>query len=201
MNPKPANDQADLLQLQRGHEAALGRLMARWERRLFAFAWRYLQNAADARELVVETFVRLHQQRLRLRPDTNLPAWLFTTLQNLCRNQHRWRRRHPTTSLDDAKAEHSDTGDGWLLSTAPEDAPDMTAEHDEDLAALAVAIDQLPHDLKGALLLYYYDGLSYREVGEITGCSERCVETRLYRARQRLREKLAAQLSEMTAEV
>ena len=43
---------------------------------------------------------RLHEQRARLRPDTNLSAWLFTTLANLCHNHHRWRLRHPEHSLD-----------------------------------------------------------------------------------------------------
>ncbi|MCX6551320.1 MAG: hypothetical protein NTY02_10015, partial [Acidobacteria bacterium] len=51
---------------------------------------------------VIEVFVRLHQQRARLRPDTNLSAWLFTTLTNFCHNQYRWRRRHPVAALDEA---------------------------------------------------------------------------------------------------
>jgi hypothetical protein len=72
VNPNPDHDRADFGLLRQDDEAALNRLMARWEQRLFAFAWRYLRNAADAREVVIEVFVRLYQQRARLRPDTNL---------------------------------------------------------------------------------------------------------------------------------
>lgn len=196
MKTDPAKDQAELLRLRQGDEGALDRIMARWERPLFAFAWRYLQNAADASELVTETFVRLHQQRQRLRADTNLSAWLFTTLGNLCHNQHRWRRRHAALSLD------APVGDGagnamieenpGLASSDP--APHDALEQTEALAALAEAIGHLPHDLRVTLLLHYYDQLPYREVGEIIGCSERGVETRLYRARQQLRLELAARL-------
>jgi RNA polymerase sigma-70 factor (ECF subfamily) len=69
-------------------------------------------------------------------------------------------------------------------------------EHDETCAAIRAAIDRLPHELKTTILLHHYERLSYREIGAISGCSERGVETRLYRARQRLREELADWLHE-----
>ncbi len=185
MNADPANDQADFARLQRGDDTALDRLMARWEHRLFAFAWRYLRNAADAREAVIEVFVRLHQQRARLRPDTNLSAWLFTTLANHCHNQHRWRRRHPAEPLD-----------GALATPAAQPAPAAEAERDEVLAALGAAIEHLPAELKTAVLLHHYEGWSYRDIAALAHCSERGIETRLYRARQLLREELAAHLHE-----
>ena len=199
MNPNPTNDQADLHLLQQGEDLALNRLMTRWERPLFAFAWRYLQNTADAHDLVAETFVRLYQQRLRLRADTNLPAWLFTTLGNLCHNHHRWRRRHPAVSLEQVgDGPGAVNGHAVELATAAA-APDAALDHSEALAALAAAINRLPHDLKTTVLLHHYEQLSYREIGEITGCSARGVETRLYRARQQLRRELAPQLNETTA--
>jgi RNA polymerase sigma-70 factor (ECF subfamily) len=180
--------------LQEGQDSALNQLIARWQRPLFAFAWRYVQNPTDAHDLVAETFVRLHQQRARLRPDTKLSAWLFTTLSNLCHNHYRWRRRHPSVSLDapidDAEAPAHEA----VASDAP--LPNAALEHDETFAAVRAAVDRLPHDLKLTILLHHFERLSYREIGTITGCSERGVETRLYRARQRLREELAGLLHE-----
>jgi RNA polymerase sigma-70 factor (ECF subfamily) len=58
----------------------------------------------------------------------------------------------------------------------------------EAVAALERALASLPHDLKTVLILHHYEHLSYREIGAVTGCRERGVETRLYRARQLLRE-------------
>jgi RNA polymerase sigma-70 factor (ECF subfamily) len=196
VNPDPASDQAALQALQKGRDTALDELIARWQRPLFAFAWRYVQNQTDAHDLVAETFVRLHQQRDHLRSDTKLSAWLFTTLANLCHNHYRWRRRHPTVSLDAPNDNETNAHD-----TVPSEcaAPDTALEHDESCAAVRTAVDSLPHDLKTTLLLHHYEQLSYREIGSIVGCSERGVETRLYRARQRLREELAGFLRETAA--
>ena len=72
--------------------------------------------------------------------------------------------------------------------------PDRAAEHQETLDELGAALDRLPADLKTTLLLHHFEKMSYREIGAITGCSERGVETRLYRARQRLRQDLTASL-------
>ena len=181
MNPETDGDLSDLHALQAGEENALNRLVARWEKPLFGFAWRYVRNSADARDLAAETLVRLYQNRLKLAADSKVSAWLFTTLVNLCRNHHRWRERHPSMSLEEA------AGREQAAETA---TPGVELEQRETLEALGAAIDRLPHDLKVTLLLHHYERQSYREIGAVVGCSERGVETRLYRARARLREEL-----------
>jgi len=77
-----------------------------------------------------------------------------------------------------------------------EPGPDLMLVRDESLDALKQAIDALPHDLKVSVLLHHYEHLSYQEIASITHCSERGVETRLYRARQQLRKHLAGFLAE-----
>jgi len=193
VNDAPATDLAELRALQDGDDAALNRLIARWERRLFGFAWRYVRNSSDAQDLVATVFVRLYQQRAGLRRDTNVSAWLFTTLTNLCHNLHRWRGRHPGLSLDEA-ADASTGSNRAFMVEAP--LPGEALEQKETLAALAAAIDELSPELKTTLLLHHYERLSYREIAEITGCSEGGVDTRLYRARARLRDALGAHLAQ-----
>ncbi len=193
MPSDPAIDRASLIGLQRGDAAALNRLIERWQRPLLGFACRYVRNAADAQDLVAESFVRLYQKRARLRGDTNVAAWLFTTLTNLCHNHHRWRRRHPTVALD-APAEPGDAnGSPRTIEglAAPEAGPDSALARDESVEAVRAAVEALPHELRVTVLLHQYEHLSYREIAAITGCSERGVETRLYRARQQLRRSLA----------
>jgi len=193
----PTLDRSALLALQQGDTLALNRLVARWQRPLFGFAYRYVQNATDANDLVADVFVRLFQQRERLRPDTNLSAWLFTTLTNLCHNLHRWKRRHPTVPLDAPAGGDPDGAPSPAMElSADQPAPDATLATDEALAAVRDAISRLPHDLKVTVLLHHYEHLSYREIADITACSERGVETRLYRARQQLRQSLAGFIQE-----
>lgn len=190
----PASDQASLLALQQGEAAALNRLIERWERPLHAFAYRYCQNQADAEDLVAQVFVKLYQQRDRLRRDTRLSAWLFTSLANLCHNHHRWQRRHPTVRFELAYAPGAARtgahGPREDEIPAEQPTPDRMLECDEALAAVRAGIARLPHDLRTTLLLHHFERLSYREIADIVGCSERGVETRLYRARQQLRTQL-----------
>jgi RNA polymerase sigma-70 factor (ECF subfamily) len=176
-----ATDETEVAALARGDDEALSRLIRRWQRRLFAFAYRYLQNEADAADLVAETFVKLHRHSPRLAADTNLAAWLFTVLANACRSQLRWARRHPAEALEES------TG-----ASCPQPRPGAALERAERIEALQQAMAELPHDLKATLLLHHYEQLSHREIAAITGCTERGVETRLYRARRRLRAALGA---------
>lgn len=201
MPSDPTIDRANLVALQNGDTMALNRLIARWQRPLVSYAYRYVQNSADANDLVAGVFVRLYQQRTRLRTDTNVAAWLFTALTNLCHNHHRWKRRHPTVPLepvtprDDGERSRADFGE--LASDRP--GPDTILAQDEAADAVRSAINDLPHDLKVAVLLHHYENLSYREIAEIIRCSERGVETRLYRARQQLRQMLGGFIREATS--
>ena len=79
----PATDRASLVALQQGDTTALNRLINRWQQPLISYAYRYVQNSADAHDLVASLFVRFYQQRDRLLPNTNVSAWLFTALTNL----------------------------------------------------------------------------------------------------------------------
>jgi RNA polymerase sigma-70 factor, ECF subfamily len=186
VNFPPSPDADWLAALQAGDRATFDALVDQMQRPLVAFAWRYLHNNADAEDVVIDTFVRLYLARARLRPDTNVNAWLFTTLANLCHNRHRWKRRHPESSLD---TEPSYRASELVSSAVP---PDIALDRNEASAALRAAVDALPHDLRTVVLLHHYEHLSYREIGLIVGCSDRGIETRLYRARHQLRNALAA---------
>jgi RNA polymerase sigma-70 factor (ECF subfamily) len=194
----PATDRASLSALQQGDTTALNRLIARWQTPLINFAYRYVQNSADAHDLVANVFVRFYQQRHRFRPETNVSAWLFTTLTNLCHNHHRWKRRHPTVPLDPMtdSDDPSSTAAPFSELASELPGPASSAAHDELLNAVRAAVAELPHDLKVTMLLHHYENLSYREIAEITHCSERGVETRLYRARQRVRQLLESFIRE-----
>ena len=194
MSNDPATDRSNLHELQKGDTSALNRLIARLQRPLLSFAFRYVQNSSDAQDLVAETFVRLYQRRAQLRQDTNLSAWLFTTLTNLCHNHHRWKRRHPSVAFGPGEA--GESAASAMNPVAPESSPDAALVKDESLDALKCAIDALPHDLKVSVLLHHYEHLSYREIAAITRCSERGVETRLYRARAQLRSELSRHFQE-----
>ncbi|MFT3782512.1 MAG: sigma-70 family RNA polymerase sigma factor [Nibricoccus sp.] len=195
MRPNDDTSAEHMRALVSGRQTALNELMALWEAPLLRFTYRYVQNEAVARDLVQETFVRVYLHRERFRPNTSFSTWAFTIAANLCRNHRRWEGRHPTVSLDQPTdgEDESSTRHNQLASS--ESAPDFSAQQSERLEALKTAIANLPHELRTALLLYEYEDLSYREIANIVGCSEKGVESRLVRARQKLKKQLTAQLS------
>ena len=168
--------------LHSGSEVALCELMERWEKRLLSFVYRYTQDTHASRDIVQETFVRLHAKRAQFKPERGFSPWLFTIAANLCRNRSRWQSRHPEESWD---AMPAGSAEGQFADTSA--GPAETTIQNEYLAELKSLVLTLPHDLKTAILLHHYDGLSSADIAQIVGCSRRGVETRIYRGLKKLR--------------
>jgi RNA polymerase sigma-70 factor (ECF subfamily) len=183
-------DFACMVRLREGDDLALNELMERWQKPLHAFILRYVGNNRDSIELAAETFVRVYQHRSRFNFKSKFSTWLLTIATNLCRQHTRWRKRHPTISLDDA-ATADEVSDKNLFVSA-EEIPSALASRTELTKLVKEEIEKLPHDLKTAVLLFAYDNLSYAEIGAILGCTPKAVETRLYRVRKLLAKRLAA---------
>jgi RNA polymerase sigma-70 factor, ECF subfamily len=177
-----------LAQLAAGSDAALSQLIAQWGAALHRFASRYVHNDTVAAEIVQETFVRVYQQRTRYRGDGSPSAWMFTIAANLCHNHRRWQSRHDTLPLVTTPGDVS--GETSIEPVATDASPAERLVHAETAAAVRAAIDTLPHDMKVTLLLFEFDDLSYGDIARVVGCSPRGVETRLSRARAKLRERL-----------
>src|SRR5882757_180249 len=136
-----------MLRLKGGDDLALNELMARWQHPLVSFILRYTGNREDALDLAQETFVRVFEHRSSYEPRSRFSTWLFTIATNLCRNQARWRERHPTVTLHDSGNDDNDPG---LEDTtpAPGDTPADSAERQDLASAVREHIQKLPHDLK-----------------------------------------------------
>ena len=177
-----------MVRLREGDDLALNELMERWQKPLHSFILRYIGNHRDSIELAAETFVRVYQHRSRFNFKSKFSTWLLTIATNLCRQHTRWRKRHPTISLDDAASADEVSG----LFASAEEMPSALASRTELAKLVKEEIEKLPHDLKTAILLFAYDNLSYAEIGAILGCTPKAVETRLYRVRKLLGKRLAA---------
>jgi RNA polymerase sigma-70 factor (ECF subfamily) len=183
-------DFACMVRLKEGDDLALNELMERWQKPLHSFILRYVGNHRDSIELAEETFVRVYQHRSRFNFKSKFSTWLLTIAANLCRHHARWRKRHPTISLDDAASIDEVSEESLFVSA--EEIPSALASRTELARLVKEEIEKLPHNLKTAVLLFAYDGLSYAEIGVILGCTPKAVETRLYRVRKLLAKSLAA---------
>jgi RNA polymerase sigma-70 factor, ECF subfamily len=183
-----ALDRADMERLVAGEEAALNRLMERHAAAVFHFLLRMLGSEDDANDLAQETFVRVYRARESYRPQQRFSTWLYTIAANLARNQFRWRSRHPTVSLN-AESEATDQTLGDSLP-GPAATPHQAAESSERVAAVRAAVQRLPDDLREAIVLCEWEDLPVAEAAAVLRTTPKAVESRLYRARQRLRERL-----------
>jgi len=188
----PMEDQAHddlhcMERLKEGDDLALNDLMNRWKEPLVTFCLSYTGNLTDARDIAQETFVNVYGARNRYRPKAAFSTWLFTIAANLCRMRARWRNRHPEI-LEADRSE--DAAEIKSIPNAATEDPSTAADRNALVSDLDHAIQTLPHDLRVAFVLYEIQGYPYKKVSAVLSCSEKTVERRLARAREKLRSIL-----------
>ena len=187
-----ARDCADMGRLAAGDDAALNDLMERHATPVFHFLCRMLGNEDDANDLAQETFVRVFRACASFRTNEKFSTWLYTIAANLARNHFRWRSRHLNVSLEAETGESEQTLGSILPANDP--TPNEQALAVERAAAVRAAVDRLPADLREAIILCEWEERSAAEAALILGATAKAVESRLYRARQILRERLKSWL-------
>ncbi len=183
-----AQDRVDMARLAAGHDAALNDLMTRHATRVFHLLCRMLNNEDDANDLAQETFVRVFLSRASFDANKKFSTWLFTIAANLARNQIRWRTRHPNVSLNAESSQTDHTLGDTLVSDGPTPREQTLAT--ERAAAVCTAVNDLPEDMREAVVLCEWEERSVVDAAAIIGATPKAVESRLYRARQILRGEL-----------
>ena len=155
---------------------------------MYSAAFRLTRNAADAEDLLQETFLRAYRGFRQFQEGTNLRAWLYRILTNTFINTYRKRQREPQTISEE------EAPDWYLYSRMAEDGLEPSAETqvlealpDEDVQE---ALSSLPDQFRIAVLLADVEGFSYKEIAEITGVPIGTVMSRLHRGRKALEKRL-----------
>jgi RNA polymerase sigma-70 factor (ECF subfamily) len=155
---------------------------------MYSAAFRLTRNAADAEDLLQETFLRAFRGFHQFEEGTNLKAWLYRILTNTFINSYRKKQREPQTISED------EVEDWYLYSKMTEEGLEPSAEAtvleslpDEDVQE---ALSSLPDQFRIAVLLADVEGFSYKEIAEITGVPIGTVMSRLHRGRKALEKRL-----------
>lgn len=168
-----------------GDNRAFGILVRRYKEPLYRLLRRYTADPDEAYEAVHEAFIAAWDSIGRYDLERPFGAWLRTIAINKARDRGRRmavrRLVFGARGLDDARA---------AAAADPAKAADRIVIEDEDARRLDQAIGRLPSTLKAPLLLTAFDGYSQIEAGKILGVSAKTVETRIYRARKLLAERL-----------
>ena len=166
-----------------GDTESFNQLVARWERPIFALAYRVLGHEEDARDVCQETFLRAFRGLKGFKGQAKFSSWLYRIALNLCRDRFRRERRTPVITPLDAVTEPAS------LTRAVETAEELAIRHDAG-RVITRAMTALSDDERTAVVLKEYHGLTFQEIADLQGCPLSTVKTRLYKGLSVLRRRL-----------
>ena len=170
----------------RGDADSFNELVLRWERPIYALAYRTIGREEDARDVCQETFLRAFRALPGFRGQAKFSSWLYRIALNLCRDWIRRERRAPVVQ----PPEDVDLIELAAAAEPSESIEDLVARKDlTRLVEQAMAL--LPEEQRTAIVLKEYHGLTFQEIAELVGCPLSTVKTRLYQGLIVLRRELA----------
>jgi RNA polymerase sigma-70 factor, ECF subfamily len=161
-------------------EKAFTELYNRYSPKVHAYCLRVLNNREAAEDIFQETFIRFYQKIQTDHKQTNVPGFLITIARNLCLNYKR--DNIPSVPIE---------SDDFVLETS------KGYENTELLNLITTALELLDFEYKEAFVLREYDGLSYNEIAEVTGVTITNAKSRVFRAKQKIKEILSPYLKDL----
>jgi RNA polymerase sigma-70 factor (ECF subfamily) len=168
-----------------GDTESFNQLIKRWEKPIYALAYRTLGREEDARDVCQETFLRAFRALDGFKGQAKFSSWLYRIALNLCRDWMRRERRAPVLPTPDGVdlVELAGEGDGV-------ERVDETVARRDLSRAVARAMRSLPEEQRAAVVLKEYHGLTFQEIADLLGCPLSTVKTRLYQGLTVLRREL-----------
>jgi len=182
-------DSAIMLELRAGNMSGFDFLIQKYRKPIINFMYRMVHNQAVAEELAQEVFLRVYRSRETYRAEARFSTWLYRIATNLGVNYARDTRHERTAStiyLDEADSETGTTPD--VADGTP--GAEAALLQRERLNAIRQHVLALPERQRMAVLMHKYEGMDYKQIGDVLKLSESATKSLLFRAYQTLREKL-----------
>jgi len=186
-------DQQLVVRAQRGDTRAFDLLVLKYQGRIATLVARFVNDAAEVEDVTQEAFIKAFRALPKFRGESAFYTWLYRIASNAAKNYLVARGRRPATTADVQDAEYFEEGDALREIETPENA-----YFGSELAkTVQTALEGLPEELRAALSLREFDGLSYEEIADVIACPVGTVRSRIFRAREvvdsRVREQLAGE--------
>ena len=175
-----------------GDQDCFNQLVARWERPIYALAYRTLGREEEARDVTQEAFLRAYRGLRSFRGDAKFSSWLYRITLNLCRDWIRRERRAPIAQMPEG-VDPIDVADEHV--SPAESVEDLVARR-ELSEAVERAMAELPEEQRTASLLKEYHGLTFQEIADMMHCPLSTLKTRLYQGLSVLRRRLERRQAE-----
>ena len=168
-----------------GDTESFNQLIKRWEKPIFALAYRTIGREEDARDICQETFLRAFRGLSGFKGEAKFSSWLYRIALNLCRDWIRRERRAPVVPTPDGVDLVELAGEGDDVERV-----DDRVVRDDLSRVVARAMRTLPEEQRTAIVLKEYHGLTFQEIADMLGCPLSTVKTRLYQGLTVLRREL-----------
>jgi RNA polymerase sigma-70 factor (ECF subfamily) len=168
-----------------GDTESFNQLILRWERPIFALAYRVIGREEDARDVCQETFLRAYRALPGFKGDAQFSSWIYRIALNLCRDWMRKQRRTPVMQAP----EGVDISDLAAERGPVESIEDLVGRR-RLIASVEEAMRLLPDEQRTTIVLKEYHGMTFQEIAELQGCPLSTVKTRLYQGLSVLRRHL-----------
>ena len=180
-------DQQLVERVQKGDSRAFDMLVLRYQHKIVSLVGRYVHDVHEAQDVAQETFVKAYRALSRFRGESAFYTWLYRIAINTAKNYLVSRsRRPPDTDVDVGDAEHYEVQN--VLRDI--ETPENQLSRDQLRQVVFKAIENLPEDLKTAITLREFEGLSYEEIADVMQCPVGTVRSRIFRAREAIDKKM-----------
>jgi RNA polymerase sigma-70 factor (ECF subfamily) len=181
-------DEELVARAQGGDVESFNQLIVRWERPIYALAYRVIGREEDARDVCQDAFLRAYRALPGFKGQAKFSSWLYRIALNLCRDWIRRQRRAPVSQLP----EDIDAIELAAAAGPVESIEELVARR-ELSAIVEEAMSVLSEEQRTAIILKEYHGMTFQEIADMQGCPLSTVKTRLYQGLSLLRRRLEQQ--------
>lgn len=180
-------DQDLVLRVQRGDKSAFDLLVIKYQHRIVHLVNRYVKDPSEAQDVAQDSFIKAYRALPDFRGDSAFYTWLYRIAINTAKNYLLARnRRFMDYELEIEDAEHVENA----LQLRNLDTPENLLMNEQIMSVIQSAIDKLPEEMRIAITLREFEGMSYEEIAEAMDCPIGTVRSRIFRAREAIDEKL-----------
>jgi RNA polymerase sigma factor (sigma-70 family) len=171
-----------IIKARNGDQKAFGKIMGLWFKRIYNFCFKYFADHDQAMEATQKTFISVYHNIRRLNDPEKFKTWLYRIAWNQCHEEERRAKRKTWFSLFSSPEAHQ--VEEFYLT------PDKDLHVKEASDLMSEMLKSLPEEQKALIILKEYEGLKFREIGEMLGISENTAKSRLYYALKSLRKMI-----------
>lgn len=180
-------DEDLVLRVQQGDKNAYNLLVLKYQHRIIQLVNRYVKDGSEAQDVAQETFIKAYRALGSFRGDSAFYTWLYRIAINTAKNYLVARtRRNSDYEVDLQDAEVCEN----LPQLQGIETPERLLISEEIVETIRIAIEKLPEDMRVAIMLREFEGMSYEEIAETMDCPVGTVRSRIFRAREAIDSKL-----------